>query len=151
MYAVGACMFFKKKNTIINATVLKMKADRIAKKTLRGTKKAIKRGELPDAGSFKTYLHHIDGQYSHLVAEVQGATMIADYATIRSTRMAETGQLIAFYDPQFQELRTSYRTLESLAKDFGRSDNLKQDIAIPPGMDDLRATFNKLNEEPNGV
>ncbi len=137
-------MFFKRKNTIINTQILKVKTDKIAKRALRDAKKRIKRGELIDAHSLSMYLNTLDSRYDHIEADVKNATMIVSYDTIRATKIAEIRRTIGFYDSDFAELRNLYKDLMDKARETGKSNDGKHDIAAPPEMKSLRATFEKL-------
>lgn len=137
-------MFFKQKNNIINTQVLKVKTDKIAKRALRDAKRRIKRGELIDAHSLSMYLNTLDARYDHIEADVKNATMIVSYDAIRATKIAEIRRTIGFYDNDFVELKNLYRDLAEKAKETGRSGEGKQDVATPPDMNSLKATFEKL-------
>lgn len=140
-------MFFKSNKNIINAQVIKVKTDKIAKRIMRDAKKRIKRGELLDSRSFGMYLNYIDAQYDHIKADVDNTTMVADYTAVRTTKLAETGQLLAFYDSGYDDLRGLYKNLAEKAQEAGRADDLKNDLTRPPAMDDLKAAYKKLTAE----
>lgn len=140
-------MFFKSNKNIINAQVIKVKTDKIAKRVMRDAKKRIKRGELLDSRSLGMYLNYIDAQYDHIKADADNTTMVADYTAVRTTRLAQTGQLLAFYDSSYDDLRRLYKNLAEKATEAGRADDLKNDLTRPPDMDDLREAFKKLTVE----
>lgn len=142
-------MFFKSKSNIINTQVLKVKTDKIAKRITRDAKKRIKRGELIDARSLSLYLGYIDAQYDHIKADVRNSTMVVNYDAVRAARVAETAQLIAFYDNDFNSLKLLYKTLVEKAEESGRSTDLRHDITAPPDMSELKAAFRELNETPS--
>ena len=140
-------MFFKSKRTVINSQIIKAKTDKISKRIRRDAKKRIRKHELLDARSFAMYLKYIDGEYSHITADVRNATQVADYSFVRSSRIAETRQLLAFYDSNFDELRRLYSHLVEQAKNSGHSEDLKKDIVRPPDMSELKEAFNKLTSD----
>ena len=140
-------MFFKPKSNIINAQVLKVKADKIAKRVMHDAKRRIKRGELLDARSLGLYLRAIDSHYDHIEADVKNATMIVSYDALRAAKIAETRQMIGFYDQDFDELRVLYRDLTEKAKETGRTGDVKQDMSAPPNMNALKMTFEKLTND----
>ncbi len=144
-------MFFKSSKNLINAQVIKVKTDKIAKRIMRDAKKRIKRGELLDSRSFGMYLNHIDAQYDHIKADADNTTMVADYTVVRNTRLAQTGQLLAFYDSSYDDLRRLYKNLAEKAAASGREDDLKNSLTRPPDMDDLRTAFKKLTNEREPV
>jgi len=137
-------MFSKRKNTIINTQVLKVKTDKIAGRIIRDAKKRIKRGELLDARSLGMYLRTIDSHYAHIEADVKNSTMIVSYDAVRAAKIAETRQMIGFYDRDFDELRNLYQDLMEKAKELGRANDAKQGMSAPPDMNALKTTFEKL-------
>lgn len=139
-------MFFKSKSNIINTQVLKAKTDKIAKRIARDAKKRIKKDELTDSHSLSMYLSFIDSKFDHIKADVSNSTMVVNYDAVRAARMAETGQLIAFYDDEFNSLRLLYKNLAEKAEKSGRSNDLKHDITAPPDMSELKASFSELSK-----
>ncbi len=137
-------MFFKSNKNIINAQVIKVKTDKIAKRVMRDAKKRIKRGEILDSRSFGMYLNYIDAQYDHIKADADNTTMVADYTAVRNRRLAQTGQLLAFYDSGYDDLRRLYKHLAEKANEAGRTNDLKNDLTRPPDMEDLKVAFKKL-------
>lgn len=144
-------MFFKSNKNIINAQVIKVKTDKIAKRVMRDAKKRIKRGELLDSRSFGMYLNYIDAQYDHIKADADNTTMVADYTAVRTTRVAQTAQLLAFYDSGYDDLKRLYINLAEKANEAGRTDDLKNDRTRPPDMEDLKLAFKKLKAEHDPI
>ena len=147
MYELGSNMFFKSKRNIINTQVIKVKTDKISKRVVRDAKKSIRRKELLDARTLGMYLKQIDGKYDHIKADVNNATLVDDYTVVRAARIAETRQLLAFYDSSFEELRRLYKNLAERAGESGRATDLKNDITVPPDMNELKAAFRKITLE----
>lgn len=137
-------MFSKRRNTIINTQVLKIKTDKIAGRIMRDAKKRIKRGELLDAHSLSMYLRTVDSYYDHIEADVKNSTMIVSYDAVRAAKIAETRRMIGFYDRDFDELRNLHRDLMEKARETGRTNDTKQGISAPPDMNALKLTFEKL-------
>ncbi len=140
-------MFFKRKTNFVNSQVVQVKTDRITKRVVRDAKKRVKRGELPDSHALSLYLKYIDSRYEHLRAQVLNTTTITDYEAIRAAKIAETRQLMAFYDTEFGNLRKLYSNLQERAKESGRTNDLKQDIATPPDMSELKKSLEKLTSD----
>lgn len=139
-------MFRRRRNTI-SAQALKHSTDKIMKKTLRDAKKRIKRGELLDCRSLGMYLNSIDARYEHIKADVGNSTRVTDYMSVRSRRVAETRQLIDFYDTDYAELRSLYKIVARKAEEAGRVDDFNSDRAIPPSIEKQKKEFDKLTGE----
>lgn len=144
-------MFFKSKSNIINTQVLKVKTDKIAKRITRDAKKRIKRGELIDAHSLSSYLGVIEGAYDHIKADVRNTRMLVNYDGVRAAKVAETAQLIAFYDNDLATLKQLYKVLLEKSEEAGRTTTPRQDVTMPPDMTELKEAFSELTGAGSAV
>lgn len=138
---------FKLRNNVINAQVLQAKTDKLMKRTLRDAKKRVRKGELLDCRSLGLYLRSIDARYDYIKADINNATRVVNYTALRAKKIAETRQLMEFYDGDYAELTNLYRTIARKAEQAGRMDDFKQDRVQPPDMATLKSGFNKLTDD----
>lgn len=140
-------MFFRTTKNTLSAQSVKVKSDKLAKRVMKDAKRRIRKGELLDCRSLGMHLSSIDARYDYLRAEVNNATLIADYVSSRAQKLAKTRQLIEFYNNDYRELKNLYQVVERKAKEAGRTDDLQQDDSEPLSLDKLRRQFEKLSGE----
>jgi hypothetical protein len=134
--------FFRK--NVISSPVVKAKSDKLYKLVVRDAKKKIKSGELIDSYSFEMYLETIDAAYAHVKNDIISATQTADYDSIRAAKLAETRQLLDFFNLDHAELARLYQIVLKKAKDAERINDLKQEKLSSVDIAKLRENFEEL-------
>jgi hypothetical protein len=136
-------MFWFKKN-IISSQVVKGKSDKLMRHVLRDAGKKIKNEELIDGYSFEMYLQTVDAQFAHLKNEISSATQTANYTTIRAEKIAETRQLLDFFNHDNADLARLNQIVIKKAAEAKRIDDLKHEKLAPVDISDLKDEFNEL-------
>lgn len=117
--------FFRK--SIISNQVIKSKSDKLLKKILRDAGKKIRKGELIDSHSLALYLPTIDERYSHLQSDIDNATRVHDYSNVRAQKIAETRQLITFFNQDYAQLNHLSELVAKRAEEAGRTDDFRHE------------------------
>ena len=138
-----------RKNNIISNQVIKSKSDKLMKRSLRDAKKKIRKGELTDSHDLALYLHTIDERYSHLIADINHATIVYNYSKLRAKKIGETRQLLDFFSHDHSELDRLFQIVAEKAKQAGRIDDFKHEKLSVIDLTKLRNNFNALTHEEN--
>ena len=134
---------------IISNQVIKAKSDKLMKRTLRDARKEIKQGVLVDSQSLALYLHTIDARFTHIRADINHATRVANYTKVRADKTAETRQLLAFFSQDCTELDRLSQIVAQKAEEAGRIDDFKHEKLSSIDLTKLKDNFDALTREEN--
>ena len=135
---------------IVNNKLIKKRSEKERRRVLKHAKRQIRKGHLFDSFTFGAYLHTIDNRFSHLKADINNLTATRNYDTVRAVRMAETRQMINFYEGDIHELRTYSEIVANKAKEAGRLEDLKTQRRLNIDVAKLRDEYNKLTKDKVG-
>lgn len=117
------------------------------KRIIRDAKKKIKNGELKDSHSFELYLQTIDSRYMHIIAEIRNATLVVNYDDLRAHKIAETRELLAFFDRDYAELDSLSKSVALKAQESGKMNEFKHEQLSTIDLTKLTNNFNKLERK----
>jgi hypothetical protein len=137
---------------IVSNQVVKSKTDRLEKRTLSDVRKKIKNGELVDSNDLDLYLKTIDARYSHIIADINNATQVYNYAKVRSEKLAEARQLLDFFNQDYAELNRLSQIVNKKATEAGSPSDTPHESLSPIDLTKLKENFNALiKKEENNV
>lgn len=141
-------MFWPKKN-VISTQVINYKTSKIMKSVMRDARKRIRKGELRDSHSLELYLQTIDSRYMQVVAEIRNSTLVENYNDVRANKLAETRELLAFFDRDCEELDNLRKIVAKKAEESGKMDDFKHEQLASIDLSKLTSSFNNLELKPN--
>lgn len=139
--------FLKPKPKLISSKLIKKRSDKIAKKASRLARRRVRRGEIVDVHTFSMYLKTVDAEYDELKTYITNSTTVRDYATLRSTTLAQTRSLVEFYDSKHKDLVNAYATVQEKAKAAGKGKRYQSDVSEPPNITPLKESLSELSGE----
>ena len=141
-------MFWSKKN-VISTQVINYKTSKIMKSVMRDARKRIRKGELKDSHSLELYLQTIDSRYMQVVAEIRNSTLVVNYNDVRANKLAETRELLAFFDRDCEELDNLRKIVAKKAEESGKMDDFRHEQLASIDLSKLKSSFNNLERKPN--
>jgi len=130
---------------ILSNQVVKGRADKVMRRSLREARKKIKKSELIDSHDLALYLDIIAGNYTHIKADIENATRVYNYTKIRADKIAETRQLLDFFIQDQVELDRLSQIVGKRAEQAQRIDDFKHQKLANIDLTKLHATFDALS------